>query len=85
MDMLTGEQPNDKDQVLAALREQQNSQEPTGPAKAAKGTRRQPVGYASIRSGPQGCRCSLGEAYWRIQVATYIYHESATLISGVRS
>ena len=33
MDMLTGERPNDKEQVLAALREQQ---EPTGHAKAAK-------------------------------------------------
>ena len=30
MDMLTGERPNDKDQVLAF------DQEPTGPAKAAK-------------------------------------------------
>jgi hypothetical protein len=30
MDMLTGERPNDKEQILAS------AQEPTGPAKAAK-------------------------------------------------
>ena len=36
MDMLTGEQPNDKEQVLAALNEPQEPPEPTGPAKAAK-------------------------------------------------
>ena len=36
MDMLTGELPNDKEQVLAALREQQEPQAPTGHAKAAK-------------------------------------------------
>ena len=34
MDMLTGEQPNDKEQVLALNGE--SVPEPTGPAKAAK-------------------------------------------------
>ena len=34
MDMLTGEVPNDKDQVLAALNGEDEA--PTGPAKAAK-------------------------------------------------
>lgn len=35
MDMLTGEVPNDKEQVLAARRGEPEP-EPTGPAKAAK-------------------------------------------------
>ena len=35
MDMLTGERPNDKQQVLAALNGE-SVPEPTGPAKAAK-------------------------------------------------
>jgi hypothetical protein len=35
MDMLTGEQPNDKQHVLAALGEQQEPQELTQHAKAA--------------------------------------------------
>ena len=34
MDMLTGEQPNDKEQVLAALNGVDEA--PTGPARAAK-------------------------------------------------
>ena len=46
MDMLTGERPNDKEQVLASDPEQ-----PTGPAKAAKARARQPDGGAAIRSG----------------------------------
>ena len=36
MDMLTGEKPNDKEQVIAALQEQQEPQQPTPHAKAAK-------------------------------------------------
>ena len=36
MDMLTGDVPNDKEQVLEALREQAEQQEPTRRAKGAK-------------------------------------------------
>ena len=46
MDMLTGEIPNDKDQVLAS------AQEPTGPAKGAEARAASQTAARRFRGGP---------------------------------
>ena len=45
MDMLTGDAPNDKERVLAALREQEP--EPTGSRQGRESAGRQPDGRAA--------------------------------------
>ena len=58
MDMLIGETPNDRDQVLEHRRNEAN---PTGCAKSAKARAASQTAGTSARGRPQGGRGPLGE------------------------
>ena len=72
MDMLTGDVPNDKEQVLEALREQAEQQEPTAASQGRQGARRQPDADAPVGGSTQSCRCTLCIEHLNLNPSGYV-------------